>query len=161
VQVHAKEARPRTSRRSALADVSAQSRSCHRRLRFLCGGHGVLSRSIHLCDHRARLTPSSPLECDVESDGNSARGESICRRRVPARLSTPHSRPGGIGAANAWRARNRVKLGFFRFPWKGRQRSNTAENFVRRLTTIDYNFVSARFRSFLPRWKFPGKYHGK
>ena len=28
------------------------------------------SRSIHLCDHRARLTPSSPLECDVESDGS-------------------------------------------------------------------------------------------
>jgi hypothetical protein len=26
----------------------------------------------------------------------------------------------------------------------------TAENFVRRLTTIDYNFLSARFRSFLP-----------
>jgi len=80
---------------------------------------------------------------------------------VCQRLSTPYSRPGGIGAANAWRARNRVKLGFFRFPGKGRQRSNTAANFVRRLTTIDYNFVSARFRSFLPRWKFPGKYHGK
>jgi hypothetical protein len=27
---------------------------------------------------------------------------------------------------------------------------NTAKNFVRRLTTIDYNFLSARFRSFLP-----------
>ena len=27
---------------------------------------------------------------------------------------------------------------------------NTAENFVRRLTTIDYNFASAPFRSFLP-----------
>ena len=38
--------------------------------RFLCGGHGELSRSIHLCDHRARLTPSSPLECDVQSDGS-------------------------------------------------------------------------------------------
>ncbi len=44
--------------------------SGHRRLRFLCGGHGELSRSLHLCDHRARLTPSSPLECDVESDGH-------------------------------------------------------------------------------------------
>jgi len=62
--------KPRTSRRSALAHLSAQSRSGHRRLRFLCGGHGELSRSIHLCDHRARLTPSSPLECDVESDGS-------------------------------------------------------------------------------------------
>src|SRR6516162_1603445 len=69
-QVHAKEARLRTSRRSALAHVSAQSRSGHRRLRFLCCGHGQLSRSIHLCDHRARLTPSSPLECDLESDGS-------------------------------------------------------------------------------------------
>ena len=27
---------------------------------------------------------------------------------------------------------------------------NTAKNFVRRLTTIDYNFLSARIRSFLP-----------
>jgi hypothetical protein len=27
---------------------------------------------------------------------------------------------------------------------------NTAKNLVRRLTTIDYNFLSARFRSFLP-----------
>jgi hypothetical protein len=27
---------------------------------------------------------------------------------------------------------------------------NTAENFVRRLTTIDYNFASATFHSFLP-----------
>jgi hypothetical protein len=59
-----------TSRRSALAHLSAQSRSGHRRLRFLCGGHGELSRSIHLCDHRARLTPSAPLQCDVESDGS-------------------------------------------------------------------------------------------
>ena len=69
-QIYAKEARPRTSRRSELAHVSAQSRSGHCRLRFLCGGHGELSRSIHLCDHRARLTPSSPLECDVESGGS-------------------------------------------------------------------------------------------
>ena len=61
---------PRTSRRSALAHVSAQSRSGHRRLRFLCGGHGEVSRSMHLCDHRTRVTPSSPLECDVESDGS-------------------------------------------------------------------------------------------
>ena len=47
-----------------------QSRSGHRRLRFLCGGHGEVSRCIHLCDHRARLTPPSALECDVESDGS-------------------------------------------------------------------------------------------
>ena len=53
-----------------LLHLSAQSRSGHRRLRFLCGGHGELSRSIHLCDHRARVTPSSPLECDVESDAS-------------------------------------------------------------------------------------------
>ena len=44
--------------------------SGHRRLRFLCGGHGELSRCIHLYDHRPRLAPSSPLECDVESDGS-------------------------------------------------------------------------------------------
>jgi len=44
--------------------------SGHRRLRFLCGGHGELSGSIHLCDHRARLTPSAPLQCDLESDGS-------------------------------------------------------------------------------------------
>ena len=27
-------------------------------------------RVLYLCDHRARVTPSSPLECDVESDGS-------------------------------------------------------------------------------------------
>ena len=47
-----------------------EERIANELLRFLCGGHGELSRSIHLCDHRARLTPSSPLECDVESDGS-------------------------------------------------------------------------------------------
>jgi hypothetical protein len=51
---------------------------------------------------------------------------------LPAFYRHPRNRPGGIGAANGWCARNRVKLGFFRAD----NHQKTAENFVRRLTTI-------------------------
>ena len=59
-------------------------------------------------------------------------------------------RPGGIAAANEWCALETALNWDFSDPrGKADYDQNTAGNFVRRLTTIDYNFLSARFRSFL------------
>src|SRR6516162_5264145 len=73
-RVHAKEARPRTSRRSALAHVSAQSRSCHRRLRFLCGSHGELfALDTSIANLRLRV---------LKTPYRSPKANSLCERLI-------------------------------------------------------------------------------